>query len=111
VVFWFSLVILGAIVHLEVLTFLGSAQIFLGTYPLGVFFHHGEVYILCLHLVLGLSSLGLNLGTYFLEVAPFPLRGIFSYGRSHALGGGTIPVGTHSLGSPQPSIITNIGGL
>jgi hypothetical protein len=73
VVLGLSLVRLGAVVHLEVLNFLGLAHLSLGAHPLGENFHRGEVFFLCPHLVPGVSSVRLTLGTYFLEGPNSPL--------------------------------------
>jgi hypothetical protein len=58
---------------------------------------------------------GTNFGNVFPGGSTFPPRGnplggIFGSRSSHALGGATILVGTHSSGAPQPSNSTNIGG-
>jgi hypothetical protein len=45
----------------------------LGAHPLGENFHHGEVFPLLTHQVLGVSSLGLTLGMFFLEGPHLPL--------------------------------------
>jgi hypothetical protein len=58
---------IGVVIHLEVLTFLGLAHL-----SLGVIFHHGEVFLLCPHLGLGVSSLRLTLGIFFLECPHLP---------------------------------------
>jgi hypothetical protein len=71
-----SLVRLGEVVHLEVLTFLRLANLSLGAHPLGGIFHRGEVFLLYPHLVLWVSSPRLTLGTYFLE-GPYSPLGAF----------------------------------
>jgi hypothetical protein len=69
VVLGLSLVRLGAVIILEVLNFHGVAHHSPGAHPLG----ENDFFLLFPHPVLGVSSLGLNLGISFLEIPHFPL--------------------------------------
>jgi hypothetical protein len=73
VVLGLSLVRPGEIVHQEVLTFHGLSHLSLGLNPLEKIFHHGEIFPLLTHPVLGVSSLVLALRIFFLEGPHFPL--------------------------------------
>jgi hypothetical protein len=87
---------------------------FPGGTSLGVNFHSGR---LSLYQYLGSGGFfpGTNFGNIFpLGSTPIPggnpLGGMSGLGRSHAPGSATIPRGTHSLGTPQPSSSMNVGG-